>query len=145
MQAVNSKFSYFPKNLTWRGETRMTQPFGRLRCIGRSWPITKNAQRFEIFLVTCQNSLQRLRRAGLSSSPPVPFSGSVCPMSDQRAPNEGACSPSQAPSDTSPSQREGHCSPGAISDNSVRRHLESGKLGRQFSLPIAKSSPRKAY
>jgi len=80
-----------------------------------------------------------------SSFPPVPFSGSVRPMLDQRAPNEGACSPSQAPSDTSPSQREDHRGPGAIGDNSVRRHLESGKLGRRSSLPITKSSPRKAY
>ncbi len=42
------------------------------------------------------------RRAGLSSFPQVPLSGSACPASDQTPPCEGGCSPSPAPSGASP-------------------------------------------
>jgi len=66
-------------------------------------------------------------------------------MPDQKAPNDGDCSPSQFPSETSPSQHEERRIAGAISDNSVQRHLQSGKLGRPSFFLTIQPLLRKAY
>src|SRR3954469_8914101 len=67
-------------------------PRGGLRCVERCCPSTAQARRSERESSRRTCSMQARRRAGLSSFPGPPPSGSACPASDRQWRDEDGCS-----------------------------------------------------